>query len=107
MDGTPELIGVLTEGSVISDTPELIGVLTDSSILNGTLAIPSESSFVLQPATNHSLGGIIVGDDLLITPEGVLSVHKANEVEADNTLPITAAAVYAEVGNINALLATI
>ena len=31
----------------------------------------------------------------------------ASSVEEDNTLPITAAAVYREVGNINALLATI
>jgi hypothetical protein len=31
----------------------------------------------------------------------------ANAVEADNTLPITSAAVYTEIGNINALLATI
>lgn len=38
---------------------------------------------------------------------GVLSVNRAEAVEKDNTLPITAAAVYTEVGNINALLATI
>lgn len=31
----------------------------------------------------------------------------ATSVEEDNTLPITSAAVYTEVGNINALLATI
>lgn len=31
----------------------------------------------------------------------------ANAVEQDNTLPITSAAVYTEIGNINALLATI
>ena len=34
-------------------------------------------------------------------------VAPANEVEQNNTLPITAAAVYTTVGNINALLATI
>lgn len=34
-------------------------------------------------------------------------VAPANEVEQDNTRPITAAAVYTTVGNINALLATI
>ena len=34
-------------------------------------------------------------------------VAPANEVEENNTLPITAAAVYTTVGNINALLATI
>lgn len=31
----------------------------------------------------------------------------AQRAEADNTLPITSAAVYTEIGNINALLATI
>lgn len=34
-------------------------------------------------------------------------VPPANSVEQDNTKPITAAAVYTEIGNINALLATI
>ena len=36
-----------------------------------------------------------------------LSVNTTSSVEQDNTLPITSAAVYAEVGNINALLGTI
>lgn len=34
-------------------------------------------------------------------------ITPANAVEQDNTRPITAAAVYTEVGNINALLASI
>lgn len=58
-------------------------------------------------ATKEALGGIIVGNDLLVTDNGVLSVDKATAVQEDNTKPITAAAVYTEVGNINALLATI
>ena len=58
-------------------------------------------------ATTETLGGIVVGSDLLITNNGVLSVDKANAVQEDNTKPITAAAVYTEVGNINAALATI
>ena len=61
----------------------------------------------LYPATKYSLGGIIVGDDLAVTSTGLLSVVKANRVEQDNTHPITAAAVYTEVGNINTLLQTI
>lgn len=36
-----------------------------------------------------------------------LNVNTASEVEEDNTLPITSAAVYTEVGNINALLETV
>ena len=58
-------------------------------------------------ATTERLGSIIVGEDLQITPLGVLSVVKANRAEQDNTHPITAAAVFTEIGNINALLQTI
>lgn len=58
-------------------------------------------------ATTSELGGIVVGDDLLVTSEGRLSVDKATSVDGDNTRPITAAAVYTEIGNINALLSTI
>lgn len=64
-------------------------------------------SYTLPAATGETLGGIKVGSDLEITPEGVLSVQKATGVEADNTHPITAAAVYTEVGNIDVLLKTI
>lgn len=43
----------------------------------------------------------------LKTVNGVLDVNTSTAVEQDNTLPITSAAVYTEVGNINALLETI
>lgn len=47
-------------------------------------------------------------ETLSLDPEtGVLSVNTADKVEADNTLPVTAAAVQTTVGNINVLLATI
>ena len=46
-------------------------------------------------------------DETLTLKDGVLSVNTAKMVQQDNTLPVTSAAVYAEVGNINALLATI
>ena len=62
---------------------------------------------VLRPATRVTLGGVIVGEDLAVTQSGELSVVKANAVEQDNTHPITAAAVYTEIGNIDALLQTI
>ena len=53
-------------------------------------------------------GGInyIIGDGLKL--EGrTLSVDTATEVQQDNTKPITSAAVYTTVGNIEALLETI
>lgn len=46
-------------------------------------------------------------DETLKLENGILSVNTAKKMEKDNTLPITSAAVYVEVGNINALLETI
>ena len=48
-----------------------------------------------------------VSEDFDVSDAGRLSLTKAEQVQADNTHPITAAAVYVEVGNINALLGTI
>lgn len=53
-------------------------------------------------------GGYTIGDGLkLDAATNTLSVDTAMAIEKDNTKPVTSAAVYAEVGNINALLATI
>ena len=53
-------------------------------------------------------GGYTIGDGLkLDAATNTLSVDTAATVEKDNTKPVTSAAVYTEVGNINALLATI
>lgn len=73
------------------------------------IGIPSidPESITLRPATRSRLGGIIVGEDLNVTEEGVLSVDKTDNFSEDNTKPITAGAVYTVVGNINALLQTI
>ena len=46
-------------------------------------------------------------DKTLRFENGVLSVNTTNDMEQDNTLPITSAGVYATVGNIEALLKTI
>lgn len=105
MEKVPRLVGILS-----NQNNKLVGNLGNSqNNLNGTLTIPQVASepYVLPPATTGTLGGVIVGDNLLVTEEGVLSVDVANDAEEDNTRPITAAAVYTEIGNINALLATI
>ncbi len=47
-----------------------------------------------------------IGENLKVV-NGVLSVDTAPNVEKDNTKPITSAAVFVEVGNINTLLALI
>lgn len=53
-------------------------------------------------------GGYNIGSGLkLDAATNTLSVDTAEKVEQDNTKPVTSAAVYTEVGNINALLATI
>lgn len=46
-------------------------------------------------------------DETLTLEDGILSVNTADNAEKDNTLPITSAAVYTEIGNIDVLLKTI
>lgn len=46
-------------------------------------------------------------DATLTLKDGVLSVNTTDQMEQDNTLPITSAGVYATVGNIEVLLKTI
>ena len=59
-------------------------------------------------SSGGSGGGYTIGDGLkLDAATNTLSVDTAAAVEKDNTKPVTSAAVYTEVGNINALLATI
>lgn len=50
---------------------------------------------------------IKTNDTLKVTDDGELAVNTADVVEADNTRPVTAAAVQVQIGNINALLETI
>ena len=73
------------------------------------------SQLLSRIAVLESLGGISGGnggtafitDETLTLSNGVLSVNTAAAAEENNTLPITSAAVYTEIGNINALLGTI
>lgn len=58
-------------------------------------------------ASEETLGGIKVGKNLQIDKNGVLTVKTADNVEKDNTLPITSAAVHTEIGNIEVLLAAL
>lgn len=71
-----------------------------------------------EEGSEHGGGGAKSWDDLEDKPfetigqnlkvvDGSLTVDTANAVEADNTKPITSAAVHVEVGNINTLLQTI
>lgn len=53
-------------------------------------------------------GGYVIGSGLKLDPDtNTLSVDTVNAVEADNSKPITSAAVFVTVGNIETLLETI
>lgn len=76
---------------------------------------PTDNEFTIEFDTSSSSGsglpkGGLPGD--ILTKRSLANgdsewVTPANSAEEDNTRPITAAAVYVEIGNINALLATI
>ena len=55
----------------------------------------------------EGVGTAFETDETLTLKDGVLSVNTTNVIEADNTLPVTSAAVQVTVGNIDALLKTI
>ena len=55
----------------------------------------------------HVGGSFSLGHALMWDEQGRLAVQVADTAEADNTLPITAAAVHTELGNIEILLQTI
>ena len=55
----------------------------------------------------NSGGTSFTTDASLSLVNGVLKVNTTNEAAADNTLPITSAGVYTQIGNIDILLKTI
>ena len=85
---------------------KLRGTIQAIGALAGAVAIPQvvggASSWDTLPGKPFDT----IGAGLKVV-DRALEVDTTNAVEQDNTKPITAAAVYAEVGNINALLATI
>lgn len=95
-DGEPGAQG--PPGTGVPDITELDEgkVLT----VKGGTAVWGESS---GGGTTYSIGHGLKLD----SETNVLSVDTAGSVEEDNTLPITSAAVYVTVGNIDAILATI
>lgn len=71
--------------------------VSSGSSLHGTMSKP-------QTVLVYELS---IDETLKLNEQGALGVNTANEVEKDNTLPITAAAVHTAVGNIEILLSTI
>lgn len=65
----------------------------------------SELAFATGGSSDLPAGN--AGDILTSTGTGISWVAPANDFDGDNTRPMTAAGVYTQIGNINALLATI
>ena len=93
------IIGRGVKTVYLNDDGELIFLMSDRRKVN--LGVMPTASVPV--ATESTLGGIKVGENLKVAG-GVLSVDTADEVEQDNTKPITSAAVHVEVGNIEVLL---
>lgn len=94
------------------DTPDTLKVeLSGEEKMNvsieNLIVVQTGGSGILTPATKTRLGGIIVGSNLSVTENGTLSVDMAEDIEKDNTRPISSAQVYTSIGNINALLGEI
>jgi hypothetical protein len=61
----------------------------------------------LEAIDQAGVSSFSVDEKTLIIEDGIMRVNTTNDVEEDNTQPITSAAVYATVGNISAILDTI
>lgn len=77
--------------------------------LQGKIIVPDKMSGNIGAKTINIGGGSagFLTDETLTLKDGVLSVNTTNNMEQDNTLPITSAAVYTAVGNIEVRLSTI
>lgn len=85
----------------VTETGGLPRVTTDDE--GKILQVKDASWQVVEP----DFGGAFTTDETLRYENNVLGVNTTSSVTEDNTLPITAAGVYTQIGNINALLETI
>lgn len=76
-------------------------------VLDAALSVTDVTLQASLNAQVHTSSNITLGHALLWDSQGRLAVDVANDAEADNTRPITAAAVFTEIGNIDVLLQTI
>lgn len=107
------------EGSSTAPTPseweQFVGQLTDILThevplegLPGQVLTKTEDGNIWTYPSGSGGSAYTIGAGLKLDPESnILSVDTAEIVEQDNTRPVTSAAVYTTVGNIDALLATI
>ena len=107
------LIGLQPEEA----TPELweqiltiIGPLSDLETLDKSSIVAAVNEVYRTGGGGTGGGGgtpFNIDNETLVIENGVLRVNTINDVQQDNTQPITSAAVYTTVGNIGAILDTI
>lgn len=82
-------------------------VYTETEILDYQ-TLSDKVDALAEKVENITVGNVeIKTDETLSFVDGLLSVNTTNDMEQDNTRPITSAGVFATVGNIEALLKTI
>ena len=79
----------------------------ENLLLKTALSSANEQLSAKLGVSVHVGGSFSLGHALMWDSQGRLAVQVADTAEADNTLPITAAAVHTELGNIEILLQTI
>lgn len=110
-----EVLGAAEEAKKQADRAEQIANDMSGGVVTGAVRYDAEQTLTDEEKARarKNIGadtGVNFTTDKTLTLDPdtqVLSVNTADDVEQDNTLPVTSAAVYVEVGNINALLETI
>lgn len=96
-----------------SQDPEAIKNVVDDYLAQNPVKIPVQSvngqtgAVELTADDVGAISKLSIGNGLKFNTDGKLSVDTADTAEQDNTRPITSAAVYTEIGNIDAILKTI
>lgn len=105
LETAPELVAELSLGSYntlrIDTTLTKAGQAADAAAVGERLSTLSEEITVLEKKA------LFTTDKSLTLKDGVLSVNTTDIAEEDNTLPISSAGVYTQIGNIEVLLKTI
>ena len=96
----------VTRGTTI---PLKLNISRSGFVSSAETPIPPTPDLYAQLIEHFSSGNVVnfQVDKTLTLKDGVLSVNTTNDMEQDNTLPITSAGVFATGGNIEALLKTI
>lgn len=93
------LSGIRAEAKTLPPGSEATVTVEDGRIIYG---IPRGD-----PGGGEGGGSLKLGNGLTLSEDGALSVQTTNDAEQDNTLPMTSAGVYTQLGNITILLGTI